>query len=114
MQDRPDEILAEIGLLGLADLDHFGYVSTLTELHDDKDLALGFVYDPIVVLDDGWVPQFPKDIDFTDQHLLLLIRHLAVVKLFPDQDPSVALPLDLGDGAKGALADVAYAIVLVH
>ena len=63
-----------------------GEVSSLAVFHDDVELAVTAVYDAVVVQNYVFVLQLTQQIHLRHEHLLLYVRHHAVVELLPHKD----------------------------
>lgn len=61
-------------------------VPPIAVLHHDVQGRAASVDDPIVIPDDVGMSQLAKQIHFRHKHLLLCLRHRAIVKLLPYQD----------------------------
>ena len=109
----PDELLGEAAVALTAGLDRSLQVAAVAVLHDDVDICGGLVDESPVVLDDVLVLQPAEDVDLRDDLLLLLLVHLAVVQLLPDEGLAVADAPDLLHAAEAALAYVRNDLVLL-
>ena len=99
-QNLPYEFLA-YEVIGLdAPFDYLLQVPALTVFHDDVDFEIALIDAPVVVAYDVRVVQISQYVDFRDDLLLFFLVHLSIVKLLPDEDPTITYTPNFTDIAK--------------
>ena len=99
-EDFPDELLLDVIVSLCAALDNLLEISTLAVFHYYVNLEFLLHNIPLIVPDNARVLQLTQDVDLRDNLLLLLLIHLAIVELLPDQDSAIALPSNLAHFSK--------------
>ena len=105
-ENDPYHVLRQILLLLPGILDERADIAALAVLHYNVDFCGAAINYAIVVFDNVGVVELAEDVDFTHQHLLLLFRHLSIIKLLPNKCFAIGSAPYQGDPTKRPLANV--------
>ena len=70
-------------------------VATITIFHDNEDFSCSFVDQTVIIFHYVSMVKLPQNINFRNNLLLLLLRHDAVVELFPNKNSAIRNTFDL-------------------
>lgn len=109
----PNEVLANVFLRFAASSYELLQVAPIAVFHDDEDLRLLLIDQPVEVLHDVRVAELPQDVHLRHDLLLLLLAHDAIVQLLPYQNFPITNALYLLDLSKTTYLTIIKGLELI-